>query len=399
MTAAGIDLEHVRAETPGCENVLHFNNAGAALMPQPVIDGVHGHIELEARIGGYEAAERAAALLERAYDAVATLIGARSDEVALMDSASRAWDVVFHSLRFEPGDRILTSSTEYASNFIGMLQVARRSGVIIDVVADDRLGQLDVAALEAAIDERVKLIAITHVPSTSGLVNPAAEVGTIANRHAIPYLLDACQSVGQLALNVGTIGCDYLSATGRKYLRGPRGTGFLYARGSTTGDVEPAMLDMHGADLISRDSYRVRGDARRFELFDSDVAGRIGLGIACDYALAIGLEAIEERVSALAADLRARLPDVPGVEVHDRGERLCGIVTFSVAGRDSDAIRARLAAEGINTWVSTLSAIGRDLERGGPGKLVRASIHYYNSEEEVDRFLAALEQIASLTAA
>jgi selenocysteine lyase/cysteine desulfurase len=398
VTSAGVDLERVRAETPGCEHVLHFNNAGAALMPQPVIDAVRGHIELEARIGGYEAAERESARLEHTYDAVATLIGASSDEVALMDGATRAWDIVFHSLRFEPGDRILTSNTEYASNLIGMLQVARRSGVIIDVIADDGLGQVDVAALEGAIDERVKLIALTHVPSTGGLVNPAEGVGAIARKYAIPYLLDACQSVGQLALDVETIGCDFLSGAGRKYLRAPRGTGFLYARRATTAAVEPAMLDMHGADLISRDAYQARADARRFEMFEYDVAGRIGLGVACDYTQALGLEAIERRVTALASELRARLLDVPGITVHDRGERLCGIVTFSLGGHDSDGIRDRLYAQGINTWVSAMSHIRPDLEPRGPDKLVRASVHYYNSEQEVATFVAAVRELARISA-
>ena len=367
-------------------------------MPQPVIDAMRSHLALEARIGGYEAAEHESARVEHTYDAIATLVRASSDEIALMDSATRAWDLVLLSLPFQPGDRILTSNTEYASNYIGMLQVARRSGVIIDVIADDQHGQVDVTALEAAVDERVKLIALTHVPSTSGLVNPAEGVGAIANKHAIPYLLDACQSVGQLALDVEAIGCDFLSGTGRKYLRGPRGTGFLYARRSTTAAVEPVMLDMHGADWISRDSYQARGDARRFETFEYDVAGRIGLGVACDYALALGLEAIEARVTALASHLRARLLNIPGVELHDRGERLCGIVTFSLAGWGCDDIRERLGAQGINTWVSAMSSSRLDLEPRGLEKLVRASVHYYNSGQEVERFVATLARLASIPA-
>jgi len=398
LTSAGIDLARIRAETPGCDHVLHFNNAGAALMPQPVIDAMRSHLALEARIGGYEAAEHESARVEHTYDAIATLVRASSDEIALMDSATRAWDLVLLSLPFQPGDRILTSNTEYASNYIGMLQVARRSGVIIDVIADDQHGQVDVTALEAAVDERVKLIALTHVPSTSGLVNPAEGVGAIANKHAIPYLLDACQSVGQLALDVETIGCDFLSGTGRKYLRGPRGTGFLYARRSTTAAVEPVMLDMHGADWISRDSYQARGDARRFETFEYDVAGRIGLGVASDYAMALGLEAIEARVTALASDLRTRLLEIPGVEVHDRGERLCGIVTFSLASWGCDDIRERLGAQGINTWVSAMSSSRLDLEPRGLEKLVRASVHYYNSGQEVERFVATLARLASIPA-
>ncbi|HXA43143.1 MAG TPA: aminotransferase class V-fold PLP-dependent enzyme [Candidatus Solibacter sp.] len=395
MSTPKIDLAQVRAETPGCEQVVHFNNAGAALMPQPVIDAVLDHLALEARIGGYEAAERASERLQHTYDAVAALVGAGSDEIALMDSATRAWDIVFHSLRFQPGDRVLTSNTEYASNYIAMLQVARRTGVAIDVIGDDRHGQVDVAALEAAIDERVKLIALTHVPSTGGLVNPAAAVGKIARSHGVPYLLDACQSVGQIAIDVGDIGCDFLSGAGRKYVRGPRGTGFLYARRDTTGGVEPVMLDMHGAEWTTRDSFQARADAGRFETFEYDVAGRVGLGVACDYAAALGVEAIEARVSRLAAELRARLRDTPGVEVRDRGERLCGIVTFTVAGRDSEEVRNRLYDQGINTWISAMSHSRLDLEPRGLAKLVRASVHYYNSEDEVDRFATAVSSLAS----
>jgi cysteine desulfurase / selenocysteine lyase len=394
LTQVGIDVASARAETPGCANVLHFNNAGAALMPQPVIDAVQGHITLEARIGGYEAAEKESARLEHAYDAIATLIGAGSDEIALSDSATRAWDAVFHSFRFQPGDRILTSNTEYASNYIGMLQVANRSGVSIDVIADDQHGQVDVTALEDSVDERVKLIALTHVPSTGGLVNPAEAVGAIARKHAIPYLLDACQSVGQLAVDVERIGCDFLSGTGRKHVRGPRGTGFLYARRATTASVEPAMLDMHGAEWTSRNSYKARTDARRFETFEYDVAGRIGLGVATDYALALGLEAIEERVTDLASDLRARLRAVPTVEIHDRGERLCGIVTFTVAGHSPDEVRGRLYVQNINVWVSAMSHSRLDLEPRGLDQLVRASVHYYNSEEEVERFVASIAELA-----
>ncbi len=398
MTSAGIDLARVRAETPGCERVIHFNNAGAALMPQPVIDAVLDHLALEADIGGYEAAGRASDRLQHTYDAVASLIGAGSDEIALMDSATRAWDIVFHSLRFQPGDRVLTSNTEYASNYIAMLQVAGRSGLVIEVIADDRHGQVDVGALEAAIDERVKLIALTHVPSTGGLVNPAQAVGKIARSHAVPYLLDACQSVGQIAIDVGDIGCDFLSGAGRKYVRGPRGTGFLYARRDTTGGVEPVMLDMHGAEWTARDSYQARTDAGRFETFEYDVAGRVGLGVACDYASALGVEAIEERVTRLAADLRARLRDMPGVEVHDRGERLCGIVTFTVAGHDSEEVGDRLHDHGINTWISAMSHSRLDLGPRGLAKLVRASVHYYNNEEEVDRFATAVSGLGSQTA-
>jgi cysteine desulfurase / selenocysteine lyase len=388
-----IDVARARRDTPGCAHVLHFNNAGSSLPPRPVLDAVVRHLELEAEIGGYEAADRERAAIEHVYDATAALLNCRPDEIAIIENATRAWDMAFYSLPFQRGDRILTVRAEYASNYIAFLQVARRTGAVIEVIDNDETGQVSVDALRRAIDDRVKLIAITHVPTNGGLVNPAAAVGRVAREAGIPYLLDACQSVGQMPVDVEAIGCDMLSATGRKYLRGPRGTGFLYVRRSRLGMLEPPLLDLHAAKWVARDRYEIRDDARRFENWETYVAGKIGLGVAIDYAMGWGLEPIRDRVRALADLLRGRLAAMPGVTVQDLGVERCGIVTFTVEGMEPLDIKKALAAESINVSASALPSTRLDMEARGLGRVVRASVHYYNSEDEVERFSDTLRRI------
>jgi cysteine desulfurase/selenocysteine lyase len=387
------DLTHARQDTPGCENVLHFNNAGASLMPRPVLDATIGHLRLEAQIGGYEAAERSQDAVERVYDAVASLIDCQRDEIAVVENATRAWDMAFYAIPFRPGDRILTAMAEYASNYISYLQVARKTGAVVEVIPNDEHGQISIEHLRNAIDERVKLISITHVPTNGGLVNPAAEVGKVAREASILYLLDACQSVGQIPIDVDEISCDLLSATGRKYLRGPRGTGFLYVRRSVLERLEPPFLDLHAARWVVRDRYEIRPDARRFENWETNYAGKIGLGVAIDYALDWSIEQISARVAALADDLRARLATIPGVTVRDLGARKCGIVTFTVDGLPAETIKRRLAEQRINVTTSTVSATRFDMEARRLDEVVRASVHYYNDEAEVERFSAAVDAL------
>lgn len=389
------DVERARHDTPGVARVAHLNNAGAALPPSVVTDAVVAHLRLEAGIGGYEAADAARDRVEAVYPALARLIGCEPDEIAVVENATRAWDMAFYSLAFKPGDRILTARAEYASNVIAFLQVARRTGAVVEVVDNDEHGQFSVADLGKRLQSgagEVKLIAMTHVPTQGGLVNPAEEVGAVARQAGALFLLDACQSVGQFPVDVGQIGCDMLAATGRKYLRGPRGTGFLYVRRPVLDRLEPPFLDLHAATWTSSGSYEIRGDARRFENWETSYAGKIGLGAAAEYALSWGVDAIGTRVTMLAESLRERLRDIDGVTVHDQGLRRCGIVTFTVDGVPAQEVQQHLAGKGVNTSVSLVDYARFDLEHRGLPDLVRASVHYYNTDAELDRLADALPE-------
>ena len=387
------DVEKARRETRGAENRIHFNNAGSSLMPIPVADTLHAYLNQEEQIGGYETAAAENDALENFYTASAKLLKCDPDEIAFIENATRAWDMAFYSIKFEAGDKILTSIAEYGSNIISMIQQAQRYGAEVVFVPDDEHGQLDVAALENLIDDKVKLIAISHIPTGGGLVNPAAAVGKVAKAAGIPYLLDSCQGVGQIPLDVDAIGCDMLSGTGRKFLRGPRGTGLLYVRREFGETLEPIMLDQHAAELVSPTEYKIREDARKFENWEQNFAGKAALGVAIDYALNWGLDTIQERVYSLSVDLRSKLSQIDGVSVADAGSEKCGLVTFQAEQMEATDIKAALAKEQINVSVSSGSGSFVSFQQRGITSLVRSSVHYFNTVEEIDRFNASLTRI------
>ncbi|WP_137725064.1 aminotransferase class V-fold PLP-dependent enzyme [Prescottella subtropica] len=388
-----LDLAQLRRDTPGCHDTVFLDSAGSSLPPQPVLETVIGHLRREARVGGYVAATERADDLAAARASIARLIGATPAEIALVDSATRAWNTVVGAVPLAPGDRILVSQVEYASNAITALRVARAAGATVEAVPSTPDGRIDLAALDTLLDERVRLVSLVHAPTNGGLLNPVREVVDLAHRYGALVVLDACQSVGQVPVDAAALGVDALSATGRKWLRGPRGTGFLYVRDALVERLEPMSLDLHSAEWTGPGTYRPAADATRFELWECDVAARLGLGTAVDYLLDIGIGAAATAIADRAGKLRRGLDAVGGVTVRDLGTDRSGIVTFTVDGVESVRVRDRLAQQRITVTVSGRSSTLLDMSARGLDAVVRASPHYFVSDDDIDRFLAAVAGI------
>ena len=384
MSALTVDeIEAARSVTPGCGEVIHLNHAGSSLPPQVVLDAQIGHLQAEAVMGGYEAAAAALERCDSVYDSIGALIGARPHEIARMEHATAAWNAAFWSVPMAPGQHIVVHDHEYGANVVAFLVAAQRRGIVIDRVRNDSSGQVDVAAIADRLDRRdVALVSLTHIPTNGGLVNPAAEVGALTRAAGVPFLLDACQSVGQRRIDVAEIGCDLLSATGRKYLRGPRGAGFLYVNDAIADRLEPTQPDHHGAVLVAADRFEWRGCARRFEQWEHSVAGWLGLGAAVDHALGWGIDRIETTVTERAEQLRALLTDV-GFTVYDEGEQRCGIVTCATDAVVSGELQRLLARSGINTTSTSEESSRWDVERRDLPTLLRLSVHYTTTVNEL----------------
>lgn len=382
-------LDRLRAETPGVNHVAHFNYAGSSLPAKPMLDTVVRHLLLEATIGGYEAAAEANDRIEAVYQSIATMLNASPNEIAHVENATRGWDMAVYAIPFQKGDRVLTTSWEYASNLVAILQIQKRFGINIEVLPNDTHGQVDLDALEQALQKPTAAVFITHMPTNGGLVQPAEAIGKLIRQHAADawYVLDACQTAGQVPLDVQAIQCDVLSATSRKYLRGPRGAGFVYVRESRIAQTEPPLLDLHAAELTSATDYVIRPDARRFENWESYIAGRLGMGAAVDYALDLGLEQIWERVQRQGALLRTKLGEIDGVRIHDTGEIRGGIVTFSRDGIASEDLRMALSAEKVNTSLSNIYSTYLDQAQEDLGTYIRASVHYITTDDEIEKLV------------
>lgn len=386
-----LNLQQLRQDTPGCLDHIHFNNAGSSLPTKMVMDVVQNFLSDEAIIGGYEAMAKYADKIKQVYQSIAQGINAQPEEIAYLQSATDGWYAAFYSITIKDGDTILCSEAEYGSNFLGLLRRKKEVNFNIEIIPSDEKGQVDVAAMEGMINEKVKLITITHIPTNGGLINPVEAIGKITQAHNIPYLIDACQSVGHLPIDVKKIGCDFLSASGRKYLRAPRGTGFLYVNKNILKKLDPEKIDNWSATWNRLNGYDLEPGAKRFENFERNYALQLGMGAAYDYYNQLDGEACFAHIQELSAYAREQLAGLGSFEVMDIGQVKGGIVTIREPGKDPYQLAKYLSSKKIASSVSAPSGTLIDAKKRGLTELNRISFHYFNTMTEIDHLIAALK--------
>jgi selenocysteine lyase/cysteine desulfurase len=389
------EIDNFRKDTPGCANVTHLNNAGAGLMPDPVTQAILHHIQLEAGIGGYEASALKQTAIRNFYTAAARLLNTSAANIAFTASATDSYTRALSSIPFKTGDIILTSNDDFISNQIQFLSCQKRFGIHIERIRNAPEGGIDLNDLDYKLKTlKPRLVSITHIPTNSGLVQPVKQIGEIISRYDTWYILDACQSVGQMKLDVNELKCDFLSATCRKFLRGPRGTGMLYvADRALTAGLEPLFIDMRGAEWIEKDLYRPVADATRFEDWEFPYALVLGTSSAIEYCLHAGEDRIWQRVKKLSDYTRSELSTLAKLRVLDRGPELGGLVTFTIEGSDPVYLTQQLLSRKINVVPSYRKFAVMDFDEKDAAWAIRASPHYYNTIEEIDSFVDAVKQL------
>ena len=388
-----LDIKKIRLETPGCQSRIHFNNAGSSLNPKGVFVAVQRYLNREQEIGSYEAAEEAKVLINSFYTKFSELLNCDESEIAFIENSTRAWEMAVHSIGWKPGDEIITGENEYGSNYLGLLHLAKQRSLKIFTIPNEESGTISLNQLEESITDKTRLIALTHVASQRGDVQPASKVGEIANKHNILYLLDACQSVGQINLDTKSLKCDFLCGSGRKYLRGPRGTGFLYTKSTALKTLEPVFLDLHSANWKNVGSYEFVRDAKMFECWERNMAAMIGLTTAVEYLLKLDVKMVEQRVKQLSLNLREKLSELAAIKILEKSNNCSGIVTFTKTSISATDLKDELQKKGINISVIKQRNARLDLGKECTGDINRASLHYYNSEQEISEFIKQLTKL------
>lgn len=378
-----MNIELIRKETAGCSDKIFLNNAGSSLMPEIVVNTMIDYIKQEEEFGGYVIMNRDQELINQFYEETAKLLNCKSSNIAFATSSTDAYAKALSSIPFKEGDCIITTIDDYISNQIAFISLQKRFNIDVIRVKNLQDHEIDLEDLEILIKKHhPKLIAVTHIPTNSGLIQNVEGVGAVCKKYDILYLVDACQSVGQLKVDVQKIGCDFLTATGRKFMRGPRGTGFLYVSDKVLDQkLAPLFLDMRGAGWTEFDDYEIFQTARRFEHWEISYSSLRGLTEAVKYANTIGPENIEGYNRKLAEAFRTGLKN-KGYKILDEGKHLGSIVTFCDMNNDIEKIQKVLSQNRVYFSISNKSSALIDFTNKNVTVAIRLSPHYFNTHEE-----------------
>lgn len=363
---------------------IYLNNAAAGLMTEAVTGAICRHLALEAEVGAYDAATRRQSQLDQGYVDAAELLGCGTDEIAFTGSTTHGWQAAILSLRLQRGDVVLVGENEWGANLRALRRMEVRDGLVVKVVPSEADGTLSLGALAALLDDdRVRLVQLTWLSAAGGTLQPAAATGALTRAAGVPFFLDAAQVIGHLPVDTSAIGCDILVGPGRKWLRGPRGTGLLFAARAFLDRFEPPLVDQFGASIVEG-IWRLRPDARRIETAERPVALQLGLCAALRLAVLEDAGDRRDRIVGSADALRRRLAESVGIYGADSRFETHGLVTFSVPGLSASTVKVRLAERGISVAAIDPSFAPLDRQCGSAGGLVRASPHVFTTAQDID---------------
>lgn len=360
-------------------------------MPDVTAKTMTDYLLLEQHHGAYGAADMNMEQISKFYEEVAQLINTQLENIAFTVGSTDGYAKALSSIGFKHGDVIITTNDDYISNQIAFISLQKKLEIKVLRVKNLPDHELDLEDLEILINKyNPKLVAVTHIPTNSGLIQNVEGAGEICRKYDVLYLVDACQSVGQMSVDVEKIKCDFLTATGRKFMRGPRGTGFLYVSDKVLEkNMAPLFLDMSGAEWTAFNDYQLLKTAKRFEHWERSISSMLGFTEAVKYANRIGLQNIENYNKKLAASLRTGLQN-NGLRILDQGKHLGSIVTFCAQDGNIENIHKILKENNIYFSVSNKSNALIDFTLKSLDRAIRLSPHYFNTSEEIDQVVKIL---------
>ncbi|SOY69312.1 aminotransferase class V-fold PLP-dependent enzyme [Cupriavidus taiwanensis] len=389
-----MDIQAIRADTPLTASTIYLDTAAASIPPDAVLDTVRGYLLDTGHVGIYLPAFRKEtyARVEAVRATLAGWLNCAADELAFTKNATESISIAARGIAWQAGDEVLVADTEMLSNLLPWRRLEQSHGIVVKMVAANAEGLLSAAAFAAAITPRTRLLTFSHLPNSTGAVQPAAQICAVARQHGVLSLVNGAQSVGMLRSDVAELGCDVLAGCGRKALRATEGSGFLYVRRALIAQIEPMLVGWwNGAYDRATGALSLVPGARRFEAGCPIVPAILGLGTAIDYAAAIGIDAIEARVRDLTEYAVAKFSSIPGFELYgpaDVAHRI-GIVPFNVRGVDPARIVAALETQQCIIEAGNFMA-DAILARYGVSTMARVSLHYFNTHEEIDRVAALI---------